>query len=64
MKTGTAQALISQFARARFRRVKTALLLQEVPLSMSLKKLLGFFDSDVLQFFEFELRPYQSNDSI
>ena len=34
------------------------------PLSMSLKKLLDFFDSDMLQLFDFELRPYRSNDSI
>jgi hypothetical protein len=27
-------------------------------------KLLDFFDQDMLQFFEFELRPYRSNDSI
>ena len=28
------------------------------------KKLLGFFDKDMLQLFDFELRPYRSNDSI
>jgi hypothetical protein len=28
------------------------------------KKLLDFFDSGMLQFFEFELRPYRSKDSI
>jgi hypothetical protein len=32
--------------------------------SMSLKKSLDFFDSDMLQLFDFELRPYRSNDSI
>jgi hypothetical protein len=28
------------------------------------KKLLDFFDQDMLQLFDFELRPYRSNDSI
>jgi hypothetical protein len=28
------------------------------------KELLAFFDSDMLQLFDFELRPYRSNDSI
>jgi hypothetical protein len=28
------------------------------------KKLLGFFDSDMLQLFESELRPYRSEDSL
>ncbi|MGH6848601.1 MAG: hypothetical protein ACREC0_14565 [Methylocella sp.] len=28
------------------------------------KKLLGFFDSGMLQLFDFELCPYRSNDSI
>jgi hypothetical protein len=28
---------------------------------MSLKKLLDFFDSDMLQLFDFALRPYRSN---
>jgi hypothetical protein len=32
--------------------------------SISLKTLLDFFDSDMLQLFDFELRPYRSNDSI
>jgi hypothetical protein len=32
--------------------------------SMSLKKSLDFFDSGMLQLFDFELRPYRSNDSI
>jgi hypothetical protein len=32
--------------------------------SMALKQLLDLFDSDMLQLFEFELRPYRSNDSI
>jgi len=32
--------------------------------SMSLKKLLDFFDSGMLQLFDFELRPYRSNDSM
>jgi len=31
---------------------------------MFLKKLLDFFDSDVLQLFDFEPRPYRSNGSI
>jgi hypothetical protein len=31
---------------------------------MSLKKLLDFFDPDMLQLFDFELRPYRSNGSI
>jgi hypothetical protein len=33
--------------------------LEQVP-----KKLLAFFDSDMLQLFDFELRPYRSNGSI
>jgi hypothetical protein len=28
------------------------------------KKLLDFFDQDMLQLFDIELRPYRSNDSI
>jgi len=28
------------------------------------KKLLDFFDQDMLQLFDFELRPYRSHDSI
>jgi hypothetical protein len=32
--------------------------------SMSLKKLLDFFDSAVLQLFDFERRPYRSNGSV
>jgi hypothetical protein len=32
--------------------------------SLSLKKLLGFFDSGMLQLYDFELRPYRSNGSI
>jgi hypothetical protein len=31
---------------------------------MSLKKLLDFFYSDMLQLFDYELRPYRSNESI
>jgi hypothetical protein len=31
---------------------------------MSLKKLLDFFASDMLQLFDFALRPYRSNGSI
>lgn len=31
---------------------------------MSLEKLLAFFDSDVLQRFEIEQRPYRSNGAI
>ena len=31
---------------------------------MSLKKLLGHFISDLLQLYDFELRPYQLNGSI
>jgi hypothetical protein len=31
---------------------------------MSLKKLLDFFDPDMLQLFDFEPRPYRSNGSI
>ncbi len=31
---------------------------------MSLKKLLDFFDSDMLQLFEFELRPYRSGRAL
>jgi hypothetical protein len=34
-------------------------ILEHVP-----KKLLDFFDQDMLQLFDFELRPYRSNDSI
>jgi hypothetical protein len=32
--------------------------------SMSLKKLLDFFNSDMIQLLDFELRPYRSNGSI
>jgi hypothetical protein len=32
--------------------------------SMSLKKLLACFASDMLQLFDFDLRPYRSNESV
>jgi hypothetical protein len=32
--------------------------------SMSLKKLLACFTSDMLQLFDFDLRPYRSNESV
>ncbi len=34
------------------------------PLEHVPKKLLDFFDQDMLQLFDIELRPYRSNDSI
>jgi hypothetical protein len=42
-----------------YRRERLLAALEHVP-----KKLLDFFDSDMLQVFDFELRPYRSNDSI
>jgi hypothetical protein len=42
-----------------YRRERLVAAFEHVP-----KKLLDFFDSGMLQLFDFELRPYRSNDSI
>ena len=47
------------FLRDRSNRPNRTVALEPVP-----KKLLDFFDQDMLQLFDFELRPYRSNDSI